>query len=102
MKCVYRAEWLLDAQLFADHLRGNGVPCEVFQENSIGALGELPVIGPEVWIRRDHDLDKAQHLIALLEQSRTEAESSPPLHCDHCGETSPAGFDICWSCGRGF
>lgn len=100
MKCVYRAETLVDARLYADCLQGNGVPCEIFQENAVGALGELPVIGPEVWVRRDGDADRARRLVGMLEQSLSERQAAPPSRCAHCGETSPAGFDVCWHCGR--
>ncbi len=98
MKCVYRAESLIDAHLFADCLRGNGVPCAIFQGNAVGALGELPVIGPEVWIHRDHDVDLAFRLVARLEDDLIQQQTAPPFLCDRCGESSPAGFDICWSC----
>ena len=101
MKCVYRAESLVDARLYADCLRGNGVPCEIFQENAVGALGELPVIGPEVWVRRNGDAGRARRLVEMLERSLAENQSRPPSRCGHCGETSPAGFDLCWRCGHG-
>lgn len=102
MKCVYRAESLVDARIYADCLRGNGVPCEIFQENAVGALGELPVIGPEVWVRRDADADRARRLVEMLERSLAENRTGPPSLCGQCGETSPAGFEICWHCGRSF
>jgi hypothetical protein len=102
MKCVYHATNLLLAQVFADCLEGNGIPCEIFRQNAVGALGELPEIGPEIWIRRDTDFDRARNLVHQLEgDMRRSAEASPTL-CTHCGESSPGGFDICWRCGIAF
>ncbi len=100
MKCVYRAESLVDARIFADCLEGNGVPCEIFGENAVGALGELPVMGPEVWIRRDSDLDRAEKLVAMLAETMRQPDHDASRQCPHCGETSPARFDICWHCNR--
>ena len=94
MKRAYIADTLVDSQLVADWLQGNGVPCEIFHQNASGALGELPVTAPEVWIRRDSDLELARRLIAQIEFD----ESGKTFSCPHCGEVNPAGFDICWQC----
>lgn len=94
MKRAYIADTLIDSQLVADWLNGNGVPCEIFHQNAMGALGELPVTSPEVWVRRDADLSRAQRLIAQIEFG----DSGKSIFCQHCGETNPAGFDICWRC----
>ena len=90
----------MDATIYADCLEGNGVPCEIFGENAVGALGELPVVGPEVWIRRDLDLERAEHLVSMLTHSMRQSEPDGNRQCPHCGESGPAGFDICWHCGR--
>ncbi len=98
MKRVYIAESLVDCQLIADWLKGNGVPCELFNQNAVGALGELPVSYPEVWIRRELDIDKAEHLI---KQRLTESDGADKV-CRQCDEISPFGFDICWNCRQPF
>lgn len=102
MKCVYQAVNLVQAQVFADRLEGNGIPCEIFQQNAVGALGELPDIGPEIWIRRDADIDRARNLVCQLEEEMRRADEDKPILCAHCGESSPGGFDICWRCGIAF
>ncbi len=102
MKCVYRAESLVDARIYADCLEGHGVPGEIFGENAVGALGELPVIGPEVWILRDNDLERAERLVAMLADDIQRPDRGATRECRHCGETSPAGFDLCWHCNRVF
>ena len=100
MKCVYRAESLVDARIYADCLEGNGVPCEIFGENAVGALGELPVMGPEVWIRRDLDLERAEDLVAMLTHSMNQSDPAGNQACPHCDESNPASFEICWNCNR--
>ncbi len=94
MKRAYIADTLIDSQLVADWLQGNGVPCEIFHQNATGALGELPVTSPEVWIRRDEDLSLARSLIAQIEFG----DSGETTRCKYCEENNPAEFDICWQC----
>ncbi|MGI9291828.1 MAG: DUF2007 domain-containing protein [Gammaproteobacteria bacterium] len=94
MKRAYIADTLIDSQLVFDWLQGNGVPCEIFHGNAMGALGELPVTSPEVWVRRDADLSRAKRLITKMEFGN----DGKSVLCQRCGETNPAGFDICWQC----
>lgn len=94
MKRAYIADTLVDAQLVADLLLGNSIACEIFHQNSAGAIGELPVTSPEVWVRRDPDLALAQKLIAQIER----CQSLEQIQCPHCHEDNPADFDICWQC----
>lgn len=94
MKRAYIADSLIDGQLVADWLSSNGIPCEVFHQNGSGALGELPVTSPEVWVKRDPDLDKADHLINLM----FSTDKGPAIRCSQCEEANPPGFDICWQC----
>ena len=98
MKRVYVADSLVDARLVADWLEGNGMPCEIFNQNAVGALGELPVTSPEVWLRREQDYDRARHIVETVIFHQREEER----RCGHCGEINPAGFDICWRCQRTF
>ena len=94
MKRAYIAESLVDAQMVLDCLEGNGIPCEMFNQNAVGALGELPVTPPEVWVRRDADHDRAKTLIMSIEQCDTDNDAP----CPHCQVLCPVGFDICWQC----
>ena len=100
MKRIYIAESLVDGQLVVDRLMEAGVPAELFHQNASGGLGELPVTYPEVWLRRDMDLDKALHILSELSR---DADSGGALRrCEGCSETSPANFEICWHCHRSF
>jgi len=85
---------MVDAQLVADWFQGNGVPCEIFNQNAMGALGELPVSPPEVWVRRNDDLPLAMRLLEQVIFIEDDGEQA----CPQCGELSPVGFDICWQC----
>ena len=95
MKCVYTAESLIDGQLVADLLAHAGVPCQLFNQNAVGGFGDLPVTYPEVWVKRDHDAEKAAREIEHFENS-----PPPPTNrfCATCGENNPATFDVCWRC----
>ena len=92
---AYSAANLVEAQFILDLLQQNGVPAMLFNENQIGGLGELPVTYPEVWIKRDLDLDKATRLIEIY-----ESKSQPRVSavCPQCGETNPDTFEFCWQC----
>ena len=98
MKQVYCAESLIDGQLIVHLLEENGIPVLLFNQNAQGAIGELPVVGPEVWIKRDMDYPRAiktinQHLSATKHMSAN-------IICLNCNEGSPATFEICWQCNR--
>ena len=92
---VYVAESLVDGQLLVDLLDDAGVPSELFHQNGSGALGELPVVYPEVWICRNLDIDKATNVIAKFSTPRNLEES---ITCESCGEKNPGAFEICWLC----
>lgn len=94
MKRVYRADNLVDGKLVADWLGGNGIGCEIFHQNGVAALGELPVTPPEVWVRRDSDAERAIQLVEQVIFADQEGERV----CRRCGEENPASFDICWHC----
>ncbi len=98
MQCVYTAESLIDGQMVMDLLSQAGVPCLLFNQNAVGGFGDLPVTYPEVWIKRDLDLEKARRTIDEFENCPT-----PPtnLKCKTCGEKNPATFEICWRCSAG-
>jgi ribosomal protein L40E len=98
MKRAYIADTLVDAQLIANWLKSHHIPCEVFHQNAVGALGELPVTSPEVWIRREPDLNKAKRLIDEIQAQNTGADKI----CLDCNETNPFSFDICWKCQHPF
>ena len=100
MKRIYIAESLVDGKLVVDRLNDVGVPAELFHQNASGGLGELPVTYPEVWLRRDHDLEKA---FKVLDEMTFDATAGmDQRRCDNCGECSPANFEICWHCHEAF
>ena len=95
MKLVYTAESLIDGQMVLDLLAQADVPGLLFNQNSVGGFGELPVTYPEVWVKRDSDAGKARRLIDDFENS------PPPVSdkaCGTCFELNPATFEVCWQC----
>ena len=98
MKRVYVAESLVDGQLVVIALANVDVPARVVHENAVGALGELPMVHPEVWIERDLDYEKALWTIDRFEQA---PDCDLSVTCRRCHEENPASFEICWQCHGG-
>ena len=97
MKKVYLAANLQDAYVALNWLTLHGVEGRVFNENSQGGLGELPMSAyPEVWVMDDRHADTARQLLARLRSRPADGADS---RCGNCGEDNPAGFEVCWSCG---
>ena len=95
MRRVYVAESLVDARLVVDLLFQHGIDAKLFNENGAGALGELPVTCPEVWICEDRESDLAR---ILIKEFCDRPEQDASRTCRTCGDTSPASFDFCWQC----
>lgn len=96
MQRIYTAGTLPEAWIVHHILEEARIEAEVFNENSGGALGELPVTYPEVWIRHERDLEEATRLIEEYEVAGRQPETT--LRCDACGESSPGTFELCWRC----
>lgn len=98
MKRAYTALNLPDAQLMADLLGREGIRVRVFNQNAVGALGELPVDAaqPQVWVEDDHRLDDARRLIESYQLANIRGA---PWTCRECGESNPVTFETCWNCG---
>jgi len=73
-----------------------GIECEVHNEFSIGALGELAAVDvwPELWVSRDVDEQPALELIAELDAKAEKAD----WFCSQCGERNAGAFELCWAC----
>ncbi len=95
MKRAYTAQSLVDGQLVMDLLAEAGIPSLLFNQNAVGGFGDLPVTYPEVWVKRDRDLERARRAIARFENRPPPA---PDKTCNTCAERNPATFEICWQC----
>ncbi len=95
MRKVYEAESLIDAQLVLDMLDNVDIPAILVNGNLSGGLGELPVSPPEIWIKRDHDAERACRIVRKFDV--TEPPSGE-ISCGNCGEKNPESFEICWMC----
>lgn len=95
MKRVYTAESMIDGQLVVDLLSQVGIPCLLFNQNAVGGFGDLPVTYPEVWVKRDLDLEKARRTVTDFENSPLPASDKT---CTTCHEPNPSTFDVCWQC----
>ena len=99
MRRVYQAADLAEAHLLARLLECHGIDVHIFNQNALGALGEIPFTHawPELWVDRDDDRARAMAVIEAFEASR--ARDDEQVQCRSCCESNPGSFDYCWSCG---
>lgn len=95
-KPLFLAANPVEAEIVRDYLAAHGIETDVLGNFSWGAVGEVPLAEayPRLFLRRDADLARALALLRNYESGST----GPAQHCRSCGESSPAGFSVCWSC----
>jgi hypothetical protein len=94
---VYSASNAQEAYLVSGVLEQAGIVSRVVGDELQNAL-ELAAgaMNPRVWVRSE-DFERAQAIIAELEQDRTSPDA-PGWTCPQCGERNEAEFDVCWKC----
>ena len=97
MKRIYSAANLPEAYLVRDLLAHEGIAAHIFNENAIGALGDLPMAAaaPQVWITQQH---QEQHARAIIARFELRVPDNASQQCSACNETNPGGFELCWNC----
>jgi hypothetical protein len=66
------------------------------RESGVRATLRAPTLAlPEVWVDAAHRA-RAAEVLARLEPTAAGARALDP--CARCGEASPPGFEVCWSC----
>lgn len=95
----YSAANLIEAHIVRDQLEEAGIKTHVFNENAQGGVGEIPFTHayPEIWLVNDGDIEKARKVIKAYELPMKDAGARL---CNHCGESNPGTFQICWRCGK--
>lgn len=99
MRRLCTAANLPEAHLLLHQLAHAGIEARVFNEHAQGGLGELPFTHayPEIWVMEPAQEARAREVLAEFERAPA---SSAPSKCPGCGESNPAGFEICWQCGK--
>jgi hypothetical protein len=102
MKRVYNATNLPEAALLADLLRSAGIDVHIFNQNAVGALGDVPFLDalPQIWVANAGHAALALEIIQEFRRN-SALDAHPTWVCSQCGETNPGTFDVCWSCGNG-
>jgi len=79
-------------------LEREGIEVVYRNENLSGGAGELAPgdTWVEVWVVDDGDADRATALIRDVLKQDDRAD----WICNHCRESNPASFELCWHCGR--
>ena len=103
MKHIYSASHLPEAYLVRDLLMHAGIAAHIFNENAMGAMGDLPMGAacPQVWIQQPHQEQHARAIIAHYERKAPDGPEAANKFCANCQEANPAGFELCWNCHAG-
>jgi hypothetical protein len=93
---VYRAASLLQVAHARNVLITAGIQCELRNQYSAGAMGDLPMMEtwPQLYVDDD---DERFALSALARAASTPVGSSWMCKC--CGEQLEPQFTQCWRCG---
>ena len=92
-----------DNPLFVYNIRNifvnNQIRCEIKNDILCSAAGEAPpiTVWPELWVIRERDYQKAEK---LLHEALHEDPKATSWFCQHCSETNPPAFELCWKCGK--
>jgi len=100
MKRVFSAETLPVVAHIKNLLEAEGIECVLKNENIGSVMGEVPFfeIWPEVWVRDDLDVERAN---AVIERHHNEAAvEGPRWACRHCGADNDPQFGACWQCSE--
>jgi ribosomal protein S27AE len=84
-------------------LEGENIGVLVKNEHLTGGIGDLPAIEcwPELWVTDDHDVPRAERLLAELVTQTEQDVAGKNWQCPNCGETLEAQFTECWRCSDG-
>lgn len=97
MKLVFTHESILQLHSVKNYLALNGIDSFVKNEHSIpnGARHGIENTFLELWIPNDHELDRAEALIAAQFVGQ---ESKSEWTCAKCHESNDGSFEFCWNC----
>jgi hypothetical protein len=88
-----------EATLARDALQSHGIRVELRHRWLAGMGGEIPVADARIGVMAPiQDAARAMQILADID---AEADG-PPRTCAACGEQSPSGFEVCWSCQTPF
>ena len=95
MRRVYSSFSLIAVHHAKNVLETEGIRSIVRNELLSSAMGELPPAEclVELWVLRDDDAPRAEHLLRHGPQARGTA-----WRCAGCGEISEPQFTQCWKC----
>ena len=100
MKMVYTAADPVQVGHLRSILEAEQIQTLVKNEHLTGGIGELPAAEcwPEIWVVDPRDHERAEHLLAQMLVSLSEAPAGTPWRCPDCGEEIEPQFTDCWRC----
>jgi hypothetical protein len=95
LKRIYSSHNLAAVHHAKNLLEAEGIRAVVKNEFLSSAMGDLPPAEcqAEVWLLREHDLERAQKILFSGESTDTA------WNCAACGEAGEPQFTQCWRCG---
>lgn len=96
---IYQAQHVVEAYIVKHLLLQKGVESEVFYDDIHGS-GLGPFMQASVWLIDHDDAGFARRLIREQEQTIRNTPADESYDCGQCGESNPASFEVCWSCGQ--
>lgn len=96
MKRVFRAATLLQVAHARNVLMTAGIQCELRNQYSAGAMGDLPMM--ETWPQLYVDDTDEGYALSVLSRAAA-VPTGNPWTCRECGEVSEPQFTQCWCCG---
>jgi hypothetical protein len=107
LKRVYSSASLWEAREILALLEQQRLPVMLLNEHAAGTPGVLPfnprmAVDAEVWVLDDGLASRCERLIAEFQAAGLPpvAGSDSAWQCAACREENPAGFDLCWACGK--
>jgi len=107
LKRVYSSTSLWQAREILTLLEQQRIPATLLNEYAAGTPGVLPfnpnmAVDAEVWVLDDDLAERCARLISEFHAARpvAGAGADPAWRCAGCSEDNPAGFELCWACGR--
>lgn len=103
MRKLLEADSLIQVNLIASYLQGNGVTTKVINEHQ-GSIRSIisfqKSIHPELWVPAEQ-FEIAAKLVGRYqyEQESNDSRSEMEWLCKKCKESNPANFMSCWNCG---
>lgn len=101
MRKIYTARDYIEAERIREYLHHLGINAHLSDAYTHSMQAINPMAFPAIWIEDTEPEARVRAMIGdFLAQEYAAAAGSGSWQCAACGEHNPAGFELCWHCGR--